>query len=139
MKPSAKRIAYRHLLETAKTAGGKARAEIHTRKGFLFIFLSCKTSTADAPIKEHISKVSIEKDYKALMKVVGRAKKALGKLEFQGGVSDTGPMGPTVQTSPNEVFTFMNLGEPMGMALSSDVIPDIIKALESAGLSVQVK
>jgi hypothetical protein len=157
MKPSAERIAYRHLLDNAKTAGGKARAEIHTRKGYLFLFLSCKVDKADAPIKQYITSVTVDQDYKALMKMVGKVYKALASMKRLdlGKLSDIGPMGPTVQTSPNEVLTAIDLGDVaklkdggLGMEISgqrtemisiADAVPDIIKALEGIGLSVQVK
>ena len=70
-----------------------------------------------------------------------------------GKLLDVGPIGPTVQTSPNEVFTWLDLGDAAVLNPGNDgevgqrteligldaAIPDIIKALEGIGIPVQVK
>ena len=137
-------------LMASKTAGGKARAEIHTRTSALFLFLSCKVDKAKAPINQYVTSITVGKDYKALGVLGGKVYKALAgikQLDF-GAVYDVGPMGPTVQTSPNEVFTWLDLGDiaklkddghGMEMISIADAVPDMIKALEGIGIPVQVK
>lgn len=144
----------RMRLMASKTASGKARAEIHTRSGRLFLFLSCMVEKANAPINHYITSISVDRDYKDLMKMVGKAYKALASMKRLdlGKLSDVGPLGPTVQTSPNEVLTVIDLGdvaklkEKVGPSSSQtelidieQALPDIIKALEGIGIPVQVK
>jgi hypothetical protein len=153
--------AYRNVLPEndlrlqKKAAGGKARAEIHIRRGNLFFFLSSHIEKAKPPINEYIQYHSVDQDYKALMKMVGKAKKALAGMKRVdlGKLLDVGPIGPTVQTSPNEVFTWLDLGDAAVLNPGNDgevgqrteligldaAIPDIIKALEGIGIPVQVK
>jgi len=149
---------------STKTASGKPRAEIHTRGSgalngemTLWLFMSIEVFKSPPPTGSYTTTTILTRDQNRLKKVVDKAKKALAGMKrvSLGKLVDTGASGPTLQTSPNEVWSSISLGDVAklkdggeGMEISgqkSDLIgldaaiPDIIKALEGIGIPVQVK